>query len=70
MVRKWDILKGDNTGANSGKLEAGGRGGGENAPLPPSYFCRSVYPISTGQIMLTNYYTSLQIFKPFDYPGE
>ena len=26
MVRKWDILKGDNTGARAGKSEAGKQG--------------------------------------------
>ena len=43
VTRKWDILKGDNTGAKAGKSEAGKR------PPPPSDFCRSVYPSSTGE---------------------
>ena len=36
MVRKWDILKGDNTGARAGKSEAGGSGG--KRPSTPPIF--------------------------------
>ena len=39
MVRKWDILKGDNTGARAGKSEAGKQGWpGGKRPYPPPIF--------------------------------
>ena len=55
MVRKWDILKGDNTGARAGKSEADKQWWGANAPPPPIFADQFTYPISTGRGGGTDY---------------